>query len=416
MCVAAATEAASQDASLVLNGQINGGDIFAGQTLNVVGGAAIRETTNPDGSQDSEAIDADQLTATTYAVGNRAAASGDDGVGFQVQSNQVKTGNARATTVLNLAGETEGPVTLASQVEGNRLEAQAYGADLGVEATQTMGAADLIADASVEGAPGRMLAGGRVQSSAIGNVAAMAGSGGVVTADIDQTSAAFTQAYTYGNPQYIPAEAEFTAEAMGNAVASTVTQGDQDLTIRQRQTGAQVWASTSANAGNAWDLAGRARATANQAAVANQGGSVISRTDQANAARVRADAVVTAWDFGEVTSHAGATANAVHVGNADIYVRIDNSQLNSGGVSADASFVGNTGYDAYVGADAAGNTITAYACSDCPGYLEAANTQVNTGNVTATANTTINSQGRAVITGVNAVGNSATFYVTRPGG
>lgn len=394
---AAATEAAAQDPGLVLNGQINNADVFAGQTLNVV---------------DSE----DQVTASTYAVGNRASASGDDGVGFQVQSDQTMTGNGRSTVELNLSGEVDGPVTLTSQVEGNRLEAQAYGADLGVQATQAMGAADLIADVAVNGAPGRMLGGGRVQSSASGNVTAMAGSGGVVTADIDQTSAAFTQAYTFANPQYVPAEAEFTAEAIGNTVASTVTQGDQDLTIRQRQTGAAVWATTSANAGNAWDLAGRARATANHVAVANQGGSVISRTDQGNTAGVRAQSIVTAYDFGEVTSHAGATANSVHVGNADIYVRIDNSQVNSGGVEADASFQGNGGYDAYVGADATGNTITAYSCSDCPGYLEAANTQVNSGNVTATANTRIDANGRAVITGVNAVGNSATFYVTRPGG
>lgn len=399
MCVAAATEAASQDAGqgIVLNGQINGGDIFAGQTLNVVGAQ-------------------DQVTASSYVVGNHASASGDDGVAFDVESDQRNSAHLDSTVAVELAGDTEGLVTATSQVEGNRLEAQTYGADLGVAAVQTQDPADLIAQAAVTGTPGRMLSGGRVQSSAIGNITAMAGSGGVVTADIDQSSAAFTQAYTYGAVQYIPAEAEFTAEAMGNAVAASVTHGDQDLTIRQRQTGAEIWAATSANAGNAWDLAGRARATANQAAVANQGGSVISRTDQANAALVRADAVVTAWDFGEVTSHAGATANAVHVANRDIYVRIDNSQLNSGGVSADASFVGNTGYDAYVGADAAGNTITAYSCSNCPGYLEAANTQVNTGNVTAAANTTINNQGRAVITGVNAVGNSATFYVTKPGG
>ena len=394
---AAATEAATQDPGLVLNGQIQNGDVFAGQTLNVV---------------DAE----DQVTASVYAVGNHASASGDDGVAFDVQSDQVTGGDVDAELALTLEGETEGPVTLTAQAEGNRLDAQVYGADLTVDAVQTVQPADIIAETSVNGDPGRLLGGGRIQSSAGGNVTAMAGSGGVVTADIDQTSAAFTQAYTFGNPQYVPAEAEFTAEAMGNAVASTVTQGDQDLTIRQRQTGAAIWATTSANAGNAWDLAGRARATANHVAVANHGGSVISRTDQGNVADVRADAIVTAYDFGEVTSHAGATANSVHVGNADIYVRIDNSQVNSGGVEADAAFVGNTGYDAYVGADAAGNTITAYTCSDCPGYLEAANSQVNTGDVTATANTRIDANGRAVITGVNAVGNSATFYVTRPGG
>ena len=156
---AAATEAAAQDPGLVLNGQINNSDVFAGQTLNVV---------------DSE----DQVTASTYAVGNRASASGDDGVAFQVQSDQTMTGNGRSSVELNLSGEVEGPVTLTSQVEGNRLEAQAYGADLDVQATQTMGAADLIADVAVNGAPGRMLGGGRVQSSASGNVTAMAGSAG----------------------------------------------------------------------------------------------------------------------------------------------------------------------------------------------------------------------------------------------
>src|SRR5690606_5615021 len=179
LCVAAATEARAQDAGLVLNGQIQGGDVFAGQTLNVV---------------DSE----DQITASAYAVGARASASGDDGVGFDVQSEQTMTGNGRSTIELNLSGESEGPVTLTSQLEGVRLEAQAYGADLGVQSVQSVGAVDLIADVAVNGDPGRMLSGGRVQSSASGNVTAMAGSGGVVTADIDQTSAAFTQAYTLG--------------------------------------------------------------------------------------------------------------------------------------------------------------------------------------------------------------------------
>ena len=38
------------------------------------------------------------------------------------------------------------------------------------------------------------------------------------------------------------------------------------------------------------------------------------------------------------------------------------------------------------------------------------------GNVSAFANTTINGSGRNVIAGANAVGNTATFYVTRTGG
>ena len=37
MCAAAATEAAAQDGSLVLNNQLQLGDVISGQTLNVVG-------------------------------------------------------------------------------------------------------------------------------------------------------------------------------------------------------------------------------------------------------------------------------------------------------------------------------------------------------------------------------------------
>ena len=43
------------------------------------------------------------------------------------------------------------------------------------------------------------------------------------------------------------------------------------------------------------------------------------------------------------------------------------------------------------------------------------NSQTNDANVTATTNATIGA-GRAAVVGATAVGNSATFYVSRPGG
>ena len=48
--------------------------------------------------------------------------------------------------------------------------------------------------------------------------------------------------------------------------------------------------------------------------------------------------------------------------------------------------------------------------------MDITNRQVNDGAVSATAQTTVNGQGRAVIVGSNAVGNAATFYVSRPNG
>jgi hypothetical protein len=43
------------------------------------------------------------------------------------------------------------------------------------------------------------------------------------------------------------------------------------------------------------------------------------------------------------------------------------------------------------------------------------NSQTNMGDVRATATTNINGWGRNVVAGANAVGNTASFYVTNPG-
>ena len=394
MCVAVATEASAQD-SIVLNSQLQLGDVVAGQTLNVV-------------------TSEDQVTATTVADGNTLSGAVYD-ANLAVRSTQDMRGDARATTDLNLSGEV-GPVSIYSRAGGNRLEGGAYGGDLDIQATQTTGQVDVIAGSNVNGNPGRMLGGGAVDASAAANTTALGVSGGVLSGSIDQSASGFTQATSFGNPQYIPAEAGFTAQAAGNAVAATGELSDMNLGVRQRQTGAQVRASSSANAGNGWDLAARATANANQVALYNQGGSLVAVTDQANTALVRSETVATAFDYGAATSHARANGNVVEVGNNDIYLQIDNAQLNSGGVEAAASFAGTNGFDAYVGADAAGNAITAYACADCSAYMTVGNEQTNSGNVSATGTTTINGAGRAVVTGVNAVGNTATFYVTGDGG
>ena len=147
----------------------------------------------------------------------------------------------------------------------------------------------------------------------------------------------------------------------------------------------------------------------------NEGGAVVTASDQRNSSFVRASALTTAYDYGRAEAYARGAANDLTVGNNDIYVEIDNTQFNTGGVDVVATFSGTNGYDVSVGADAVGNSVTGYACSECDGYLEAANTQTNTGNVSAVANTTVAGSNRSVITGASAVGNSASFYVSRPG-
>lgn len=396
LCAAAATEAAAQDGTIVLNQQLQLGDIFAGQTLNVV---------------DSQ----EQVTVETSAQGNSASgAVYNDAI--TVQSDQTMQGDAVATTDITLGGDTWGEVNATTQAGGNYLAVSAYDATLTLDATQANTGGLVSATTEVGDSSARLHAGASVGASAISNTVALYGEGSFVSGTIDQSSSAVVRSFGRIESQYIPAEASVTSQAIVNAVAvnSGQTSG-QDLSIAQRSTGDFIEAEASANAGNAWDLAARARATANQAVLYNEGGSVVTASDQQNQSFVRASALTTAYDYGRAESYARGAANELSVGNNDIYVEIDNTQFNSGGVDVTATFSGTNGYDVSVGADAVGNSVTGYACSDCEGYLEARNAQTNAGDVSAVANTTVAGSNRSVITGANAVGNSASFYVSRPG-
>ena len=395
LCAAAATEAAAQDGTIVLNQQLQLGDVFAGQTLNVV---------------DSQ----DQVTVETSAQGNSASGAVENG-SVTVQSDQTMQGDAVATTDITLGGDTYGEVNATTQAGGNYLAVSAYDASLTLDATQTTDDGLISATTEVGDSSARLHAGAAVGVSAISNTVAAYGQTSFVSGAIDQSSSAIVRSFGRIESQYIPAEASVTSQAIVNAIAvNSDTTSGQDLTIAQRSFGSFIEAEASANAGNAWDLAARARATANQAVLYNEGGSVVNASDQRNSSFVRASALTTAYDYGRAEASAHGAANDLSVGNNDIYLEIDNTQFNSGGVDVTATFSGTNGYDVAVGAEAVGNNVTGFACSECEGYLEARNTQTNSGDVSAVANTAVAGSNRSVITGSNAVGNAASFYVSSP--
>jgi len=397
-CAAVATEAAAQDQdpSIVLNEQMQFGDVFAEQTLDVV-----------DSSE--------QVTVSNSATGN-SLAGGVQGGDMSVTSIQSMQGDVRADTTFVLGGDTEGVVSGVTQANGNYLGLSAYDASLTVDSAQTVSEVEIVATSTMAEGNERLLGGAYVDASAIGNTLALGGERSSFEGTAVQWSDANIRASNYAATQYIPAEAEFTAQAVANVVSVTGTSvTGQTMTIDQRSTGGIIDSGVSANAGNSWDLAGRANAGANRVVLSNQGGSVVATTRQDNSSQIQSQAIVTSYDYGAANSYARGVANEVSVGNNDIYVEIDNTQINTGGVAVDARFAGTQGYDAYVGADAAGNVVTGFACADCAGYIDATNNQANSGNVSATAQTTINGTNRAVVTGTNAVGNAATFYVSRSG-
>lgn len=391
---AAATEALAQDGSTVLNGQIQLNDSVAETTLNVVDAAAV--------------------DAYASALGNEVLTSVVDTNG-RLTSDQTMLGGARATVSLTLEGDT-GPLKARADATGKSLGGTAERGSLDLDVRQTVGAPSVIARARIENDTARLPEGGELTATARGNVAALRATEGRVSGSIAQTStAASIDAGALALTRYIPAAAMVSAQALGNAVQSGGTGASSAaLDIRQVSDGALVTAAVSANAGNAWDLAGRARAAANQTILRNAGGSVVAATDQTSRSAVRAASLVTAYDFGRAEASATAAGNSAQVGNNDRYVEVDNSQFNGGVVSADAAFVGAWGYDAQVGAEAVGNNVIAYACAACEGTLVAANSQTNTAAVTSTATASVGGQGRAVVVGANAIGNRATFYVTGP--
>ncbi len=396
MCVAAATETfAQQQDSRVLNNQLQLGDVITGVTLNV---------------EDAEG----EVAVDNAAQGNSLSGAVQNGT-LDLSSSQTMNGNTGAATTVVATGDTQGPLNTTTQARGNYLAAGAYGADLTIEANQVVGPTEVTATNAQTNEGARLLGGTSMGSTAIANTTAIGGTGARVEGLVSQRSDAGVRSETFLASQYVPATAEVIAQSLGNAIAvNSDAASSQGLTLRQRQAGDAVTANVSANAGNAWDLAGRARATANQSVLYNQGGSVVVTTDQSNLSQVRSSTVVTAYDFGAATANAAGTGNEVSIGNNDRYVEIDNAQVNSGGVEVTSEYAGAFGYDVRVGAEATGNAVTGYACSECEGQMVVTNDQTNSGPVSARSTTTISGSARSVVTSATATGNTATFYVSRP--
>lgn len=394
-----ATSATSAHAqAIVLNGQIQAGDIFADQTLNVV---------------DMD----DQVTAVTSATGN-AISGAVEGGSLDLTSSQSMQANATAQTTLNATGTISGQVTLMSEAVGNTGDAGAYGADLTAAVTQTTGDFDITARTDVFGATAHTEAGDSVGATAIANSQAFGLSDGAVAGmTVTQSSDALARADVEAYTQYIPDGAAYSAAAISNNVSSSGSNGSQQILVTdQTMTGARTQASTFVSAANAWEIQGSTAAVGNNVAATNEDGSLEVNATQSNQSYLQADTVVLAWDYGLASAQAYGVGNSNLVGNNGQYVEIDNTQFNSGGVEVSAEFRGDTGYDSYASSSAIGNAVTGYACSDCQGTLIARNSQTNTNGVSSTSTVSLTGTGRSLTGTSTAVGNTASFWVTSPGG
>lgn len=395
---AAAATSRAQEAE-VISEQIQLGDVFSGQTLNVV---------------DVE----DQTTAVTVAAGNTLSGAVEGG-DLSLTASQNMYGDARATTVVNGGGSLGAPVTVLSEAVGNTGDAGAYGANLDASVLQTTQAGTAITARSEINATvgGQMPAGGAVSATAIANSQAFGVSGGELVAGVTQNSSSAVEADVAASVQYMPGDAVFSAAAIQNNVSSSGTMSAQTITADQVVFNApRTRASTLVTSANAWAVQGAATATANNIAVTNADGPLTTTTAQTNGAYLQADTVVDAYAFGLASAQANGVGNSMLAGNNGPEIAIDSAQLNSGGVEVSARFNGSEGYDAYVSSTAMGNAATGYACSECEASMNVRNRQTNDGGVSATSTVNITGSGRNVVGTSTAVGNSASFWVSSPGG
>jgi len=381
--------------STVVNDQVQLGDIFSGQTLDVV--------------------TADDTTAVTTATANSLTGSVQSG-DVDVQSTQSDQGAVTAQTTVNVASYAGATLAATTAATGDTTDADiAGGGRMTGSFLQTVGAVGITAESQVNAADGQTDV-ANVAVQAIANSAGFGATDSEVDVSTSQSSSASTQANGGAVIGFHSGDGGFSAAAVGDNL-SAVGAGQSSLTLDSTQSndGDLVQATYFTAFGNSQNTATSATATANNLNATNEGGDLSVTTDQSNDSYVRAQAEESSYEFGGANVSAYGAGNSVLAGEIGPNVALDNVQFNGdGGVESLASFSGDHGYDGFVSSTAMGNAATGFACSDCLGGMTVRNSQTNTGDVAASSSLAFTGSARSARGTATAVGNNASFYTTVP--
>ena len=380
--------------SPVLNNQINFGEIFSEQSLNV--------QTLSDG-----------VTASTTAQAN-GVSIGVTNADASATSNQENQGRVEARSAVGIADYTGAASAARATGVGNSGAFSASNGTISARAVQVNSNAvtargDVAAaQASVKDLTVSSLAMGNSQGVDLDNSAA-----GV---RISQSSTANVLAQGGAAVGYVSGTSAVTATTAGNNI--NITGGNQSAVraiTDQANTADLTQASKHTAYGASYLSATTATASGNNLAVQNEGPLADVTSHQWNTSSVHGRAEGVSNQFSAAQTSAYAVGNSSQVNNVGAELMLDNLQTNEGGgVGAVASFQGQEGYDTVTTATAMGNAVTGYACAKCNGRMTVTNNQTNTADIGASSSTAVSS-GRQV-TGVStAIGNNASFNVTAPG-
>ncbi|MDP2213425.1 holdfast anchor protein HfaD [Phenylobacterium sp.] len=383
--------------SVIVSDQVQTGDIFAGQTLNVV---EITETT----------------TAVTTATGAAFNGSGED-VTLDIRANQNLQANVTADTRLDAAVSSGATTALTTAATGVTSESNIYGGTLTGVYNQRTGPGLIYGHSHVE-APDAEVGDVTASTQAVGASQGFGVSYSVVGARVNQTNQADVVADGGGTYRYVEGSATFVGAATGTNVTSSGAGGSGErYIINQTNSAALTQASQFTAHGSAYLSTTSATASGDNINLYNEGGLLDVTSNQHNQAYIRAQTGASAYQFGSASSISYGVGNSFLAGNFGSETIIDAVQLNDGGgVEVIADFTGAEGYDASAHATAIGNAATGYVCSDCDGRLIATSQQVNNTDVTAATSVHVTGYARSATGVATAVGNTATYYVSRPTG
>lgn len=380
--------------SPVLNSQINLGEIFSEQTLNV--------QTVTEG-----------VTASTLAHANGVSVGVTNADGA-VTSDQTNSGTVYGHTVVNVGADAGAASAVRTTAVGNSAAFGASNGTISGFSVQT-NTAEVTARGQVE-AHEASAADLTVSTLAMGNTHGVTLDNSAAGARISQSNQANVLADGGAIVGYVSGTSAVTATTTGNNI--NVAGGNQSaarLITDQANTADVTQASKFTAYGNSYLTATTATATGNNLSADNEGPLLDVTSNQWNTSYVRGQAEATSYQFGAAQTGAYAVGNSSQVNNVGTEVVLDNLQTNTGGgVEAVARFEGAEGYDAVTTATAMGNAVSGYACSRCNARMSVTNNQTNSADIGASSSTTITSSGRQV-TGVStAIGNNAGFTVGSP--
>jgi hypothetical protein len=387
--VLAALAVASGACAQATINQVQLGDVFAQQTLNV--------DEAPNGT-----------SATTTAVGNSATAVGS-GVAVNYQGSQELNAEVHAKGNLSVSGDSGTGLYVTSSATGNTATTGTCCAATTGNSTQTIDAYHGVTAESYAYA-GNGADTVSVDSTALGNTTGYEAVNGAVNTSTTQTHYGTTDAETGANIGSAN-EASYTATAVGNNVTTDASNSSVNQSVSQTADGYATLANVSATQGSSIDTTAAATATANNINVVSDGYSAVLSSDQLSTKDVSANASLTLDNWsGSATSSAYGVANSAIVSNSGSYTGVTAEQTNQGAVTVTANLNGGAGGDALGSATGVGNAVSGYACVTCNGTVSATTTQTNSGGVSTTTTVTGHTVNSAA--GIStAIGNTASFVV-----